>query len=170
MTAAPRCFRSGRHDLPTAVHARSLHCIIAGSPLRGCDSTNMDVANAVPVLVVEDEIMVSMIIEEALSDGGYHVTTARTADWALAHLASGDVGFRALVTDIRLEGRMTGWDIARRARELRPNVAVVYVSADSGAKWPSLGVPGSRFIQKPFTIDQIVTAVSSLLSRTSPET
>lgn len=128
----------------------------------------MDMAKSVPILVVEDEIMVSMIIEDALSYGGYKVTTVRTADWALAHLTSGKVRFMALVTDIRLEGTMTGWDIARRARELRPDLAIVYVSADSGAKWPSLGVPGSQFLQKPFTIDKILTTVSSLLKETSP--
>lgn len=132
-------------------------------------TNKMDVAKAVPVLVVEDEIMVSMIIEEALSDSGYQVTTVRTADWALAQLASEAAGFMALVTDIRLEGRITGWDIARRARELRPGVAVIYVSADSGAKWPSLGVPGSRFVQKPFTIDQIVATMSSLLGGAAPD-
>jgi two-component system cell cycle response regulator CpdR len=56
-----------------------------------------------------------------------------------------------------------GWEIARRARELTPNLPVVYISGHGSADWPSKGVPNSLTLSKPFATAQLITAISSLL-------
>jgi CheY-like chemotaxis protein len=62
-------------------------------------------------------------------------------------------------------GRITsGWEIAKRARELHPEIPVVYVTGAAAAEWSSKGVPNSLIIQKPFAPAQVVTAVSQLLN------
>ncbi|RYD94332.1 MAG: response regulator [Sphingomonadales bacterium] len=116
------------------------------------------------ILVVEDEPLILADIESALQDGGYEVVSATTAAEAMRHL-EGDEAFSGLISDIRLAGeKLSGWDIAQRAREMSPSIGVIYTSGDSGAEWASRGVPESIFVQKPFASAQIVTAISTVLN------
>ena len=69
-----------------------------------------------------------------------------------------------LVTDIRLPGGSDGWEIARRAREMKADLPVVYVTGDSAADWPVKGVPNSVMIQKPYAGAQLLTAISTLIT------
>ncbi|MDP8919398.1 MAG: response regulator, partial [Pseudomonadota bacterium] len=75
--------------------------------------------------------------------------------------------FSGVVTDIRLGAGPTGWDVARRARELAPGIPVIYVSGDSAHEWDSRGLPNSVMITKPFVTAQVLTAISTLLNQTS---
>ena len=121
-----------------------------------------------PVLVVEDEVMVLALIEDALKDAGFGLPTSDSAERAIEALERPGAEFVALVTDIRLVGRLTGWDVARRARELNSALAIVYITGDAGSEWASEGVPNSVLIQKPFAPAQVVTAVSQLLNVEGP--
>lgn len=104
-------------------------------------------------------------MEDALSEGGYAVIACSTGQEALRQLEESAQLIVGLITDIRLHGEaLSGWDIARRARELSPSIGVVYVSADSGIDWRANGVPDSTFVQKPFAGAQIVTAISNAVN------
>jgi DNA-binding NtrC family response regulator len=70
-----------------------------------------------------------------------------------------------LITDVNLgRDKLSGWDVAKRARELNPSVAVIYMTGDSGHDWAANGVPNSVLLLKPFAPAQVVTAVSQLLN------
>jgi len=71
------------------------------------------------------------------------------------------------VTDIALRGKIDGWDVARRAREIDPRFPVVYISG-AGGDWPSKGVPESVMLEKPFAPAQLVTAIANLLNNRNP--
>ena len=117
------------------------------------------------VLIVEDEIMIHDLLREPLEQGGYAVKTAVSADEAIASLEAEPTSVQALITDINLgRGMLTGWDVARRARELNPAIPVVYMTGDSGAEWSANGVPDSQLVVKPFAPAQVVTAVSTLIT------
>jgi DNA-binding NtrC family response regulator len=75
-----------------------------------------------------------------------------------------DAAFSALVTDINLTGKLLGWEVAKRARELHPEIPVVYMTG-AGHDWAVNGVPNSVLVSKPFAAAQIVTAVSQLLNK-----
>jgi two-component system cell cycle response regulator CpdR len=94
-------------------------------------------------------------LEEALTEAGFEVHLAingREATKALE--ANGAVS--ALITDIRLPiDGPDGFDLAHRARELSPTIAVVYMSGDSAFEWASKGVPKSMMLAKPFAIAQL---------------
>jgi DNA-binding response OmpR family regulator len=121
----------------------------------------------VRILVVEDEVLIGDLVVAGLEEAGYAVATALDAENAIAMIEAGDANFRAVVTDINLAaGGLTGWDVARRARELSGDFPVVYMSGASASEWASNGVPNSLIIAKPFAIGQIVTAVSQLLNTT----
>jgi len=118
-----------------------------------------------PVLLVEDEVLLIDLLTEALDEAGYAVTPCNSSEAGKAALESGGE-FMALVTDIRLGGGLDGWGLGQRAREIRPNIAVVYMTGDSAADWSARGVPLSTVITKPFAPAQVVVAIAALLNRT----
>lgn len=117
--------------------------------------------NAPLVLYVEDDAAVLDLGVAALEEGGFRVEPVHTGADALATLENPDADIRALVTDIDLPGGPNGWDLGRRARELFPELPVIYVSGGSAHQWASRGVPGSVMLTKPFALVQLVVAVSS---------
>jgi DNA-binding response OmpR family regulator len=77
-------------------------------------------------------------------------------------------GYRALVTDVVLKGRLNGWEVAAQPREVDPRLPVVYMSGAHADEWASKGVPNSIMLTKPFAPAQLVTAVSQLLDDVPP--
>ena len=119
------------------------------------------------VLIVEDDVLIQLELERALNDGGYATHCETTGEGAIAKLES-NAPIRALVTDINLHSHASGWDVARRARELFPDLPVVYVTSVAADEWTSQGVPTSLLISKPFAPSQIVTGVGQLLNAAPP--
>ena len=73
--------------------------------------------------------------------------------------------YDALVTNVRLLAGPTGWTLGERARELRPSIAVLYVSGGSAIAHQSQGVEGSMVLAKPFLSEDLCGIVASLLDR-----
>jgi DNA-binding response OmpR family regulator len=120
---------------------------------------------AVLVFVVEDEPLIQDMLQAPLKDGGYEVATAASGEEAVSMLEKQGSTFQALITDVNLgRDKLSGWDVAKRARELNPSVAVIYMTGDSGHDWAANGVPNSVLLLKPFAPAQVVTAVSQLLN------
>jgi DNA-binding response OmpR family regulator len=123
------------------------------------------------ILVVEDDQMIQGLVNETLSDGGFDVVIATSGEEAVKLLDVSDIKYRALVTDINLgRDRLDGWDVARHAREIEPELPIVYMTGDSAADWSSKGVPNSIILTKPFAPAQLLTAVSQLLNAGTPTT
>lgn len=101
------------------------------------------------VLVVEDEVLIGEMIGSALSDDGFDVHLSGDAGDALRYLRSGKP-VDVLFTDIDLPGEIDGGGLARRARELFPDLAVVYASGKASGVRHVAKVPGSIFMQKPY--------------------
>jgi DNA-binding response OmpR family regulator len=120
----------------------------------------------VPILYVDDELLIQEIVEAALHDAGFSVTLATTPAEALEALKSPHL--RGLVTDINLADPMNGWAVARHAREAHPQMPVVYVSGLAEADWTVKGVPQSLMIAKPFAPAQIIVALSTLMVMPTP--
>jgi CheY-like chemotaxis protein len=116
------------------------------------------------VLLVEDEPLVLLVAQDALEAGGYTVLPVQLSSEALDVLDRRRDELAGLVTDIRLPGGPDGWDVARRARELRSDLPIVYTTADSAADWSAKGVPNSVVVQKPYAGAQLLTAISTLMT------
>jgi DNA-binding response OmpR family regulator len=112
------------------------------------------------VLVVEDELFLQADLELALAAAGFATDVAWSGEEALSLLMT--KRHDALVTDVKLAGELTGWELAKRIREKDPSFPVVYVTAYDKA-WEANGVPNSVLIPKPFTSANVVAAVLSLL-------
>ena len=122
------------------------------------------------VLVIEDDVPIQVVVEDALADSGFEPAVAPSGEEAVTLLRGRASTYCALVTDISLRGKMNGWEVARQAREIDPEFPVVYLSGKSAADWPSKGVPNSIMLEKPFAPAQLVTAVSNLLNSGTPTT
>lgn len=139
------------------------------NPSRDLPWSGEFIVQAVHLLVVEDEHLILLELEDALTEAGYEPTGASNGDRAIELLEKASGKFSGLITDIRLGKGSDGWEVARRARQSDPLMAIVYISADSVLDWPIKGVPNSLVLQKPFAMAQLVTAVSQLLNgSTSP--
>jgi DNA-binding response OmpR family regulator len=117
------------------------------------------------LLIVEDQFLLADLLESMFAEAGFQVVIAIDGVQAIAELHADATRFRAIITDIRLGSGPDGWDVAWYAREVVPNMPIVYMSGDSAHDWPIKGVPNSVFVPKPFTQSQISSAVASLLNR-----
>jgi CheY-like chemotaxis protein len=118
---------------------------------------------ALLILVVEDEPTILAVLEDSLIEAGFAITKAHSGEEAIEMLDAPDTHFRALITDVHLTTKVTGWDVARHARQITPELPVIYATA-TPHEWESMGVPNSILISKPYAPAQVVTAVSQLLN------
>ena len=116
------------------------------------------------ILLVEDEPLVLLVAQDALEAGGYSVIAAQLGSEAIEVLDNRLKELAGLITDVRLPGESSGWDIARLARERKSDLPVIYTTGDSAADWGAQGVPNSVVIQKPYAGAQLLTAISTLLT------
>jgi CheY-like chemotaxis protein len=105
-------------------------------------------AGRIRVLFVEDEFFIREWIAQSLSEQGFAVDSVTNAVDALLHITRAPID--VLLTDINLPGGMDGTTLARRVRELQPDVAVIYASARAAMLQQEARVPGSLVLPKPY--------------------
>ncbi len=116
------------------------------------------------VLLVEDEDQVRELARLVLERHGYTVLAAADADSAVA-LADRHPGhIHLLVTDMRLP-RVSGRELSARLSIHRPGTRVLYMSgtADGSITRHTLLEPGTAFLEKPFSLDQLLRTVRQVL-------
>ncbi len=99
------------------------------------------------ILLVDDEGNVLLTLAIALRRRGHTVTLASSGDKALEKLH--EQRFHFLVSDVRMPG-ISGFDLAREARELPHPPRVILTSAYSGIG-PTEGL-AEAFLQKPLDV------------------
>jgi len=116
------------------------------------------------VLLVEDETPVRAFASRALRLRGYTVIEAGSAEEALETLSDADLTIDLFVTDVIMPG-MDGPSWVREALKERPNTKVVFVSgyAEDALEEGSIGVPGSVFLPKPFSLSDLTETVRQQL-------
>ena len=105
-------------------------------------------------LIVEDEALIRADIADALRGAGWHVFESASAERAIELLK--EQNFSVVFTDIQLQGRLTGWDVAEACRTSRPGMVVIYTSGNVADRARS--VEGSRFFDKPYRVADILEA------------
>ena len=102
------------------------------------------------VLVVEDEALVRLLAATHLSDKGFSVTEAASADEAVVLLEGESVGM-LVFSDIQMPGSMDGVDLAHWIALERPELKVLLTSGRTvpaaARAWP--------FIAKPYRMDNV---------------
>ena len=118
------------------------------------------------VLLVEDEGLIRMVAAEALQDEGFEVVEAWDGEEA-ARLLDGPVSFDVLFTDVRMPGSLDGMDVAMHARRRYPAIPVLIVSGFAANIMCRIALmqPRAIFINKPYSLEEVVRAVSRLAAR-----
>ena len=111
------------------------------------------------VLFVDDESVLTSLGQTSLAELGYRVTAESDSRRALALLRAQPKRFDAIVTDHAMP-HMTGLDLAREARRIRPDFPVVLTSGyDEPLDGESIPEEVSTFLRKPYSTEQLGTAV-----------
>jgi DNA-binding response OmpR family regulator len=124
------------------------------------EKTRTHAKGAPNVLVMEDEFSVAKGMEMVLSEEGYQVALAATGKAALEN-------FRERACDVLVADLpdIDGMEVIRMIKSARPETIVVvvtgYASVDSAVESMKLGA--FDYLPKPFTDDQIKTAVERAL-------
>ncbi|MGE0788241.1 MAG: ATP-binding protein [Sandaracinaceae bacterium] len=117
------------------------------------------------VLVVDDDPTIASALERALRQLGYRVTARTSANDALTTFTEKPDAFDVSILDLVMP-RMSGNDLARRLRAIRPGFPVLLMSGFD----PSLLLPEDRdtfpLINKPFRIEEVALAIRSACERT----
>jgi PAS domain S-box-containing protein len=104
------------------------------------------------ILLIEDEPLVRDLALEVLSSRSYRVLTARDGEEALAIARTHPTEIHLTVTDVVLPA-MSGKEVARRLRETRPGLKVLFMSGYAEEQVVHRGVVEEdvAFLAKPFT-------------------
>lgn len=114
------------------------------------------------VLVVEDEPLIRIDLTDYLTDCGFSVVEAGSADEAVEILEShSDIGI--VVTDVDMPGSMDGLALARAVSERWPPVRIIVVSGHRVVEITDIP-DGSVFFAKPYSQPQLVSSMRELLN------
>jgi len=115
------------------------------------------------ILLVEDEPLQREMIAESLSSAGYEVTATRTGDEAAILLADRD-RFDALLTDIAIPGRIDGIGLAEHARQVHPDLPILFVSGGAAnLRRAEALAPPTACMSKPFEAVTLLRAIGQLI-------
>ena len=120
---------------------------------------------AAHILLAEDETRVRLLTQRVLESRGYRVLSATDGQMALQLASDPELRLDLLVTDVVMPG-MSGPDLARRLRQTRPGLPVVYMSgyADQGLAHEAAAT-GGAFLSKPFETETLERMVQLALER-----
>jgi CheY-like chemotaxis protein len=113
--------------------------------------------------VVEDDARVRRVAVARLRNAAYTVVEAATGAEALALLAS-HPEVRLLFTDVVMPGGMTGDELARKVRSIRPDIKILLTSgyAEPGVAGRELA-EATSWLRKPYTARELVIRLRELL-------
>jgi CheY-like chemotaxis protein len=117
------------------------------------------------ILVVEDDDEVREVAIAMLTELGYRVVKARDAASALVVLDSG-IPVDLIFTDVMMPGALRSPELARKAKERLPNVAVLFTSGYTQNAIVHGGRldPGVELLAKPYTRDALARKVRHVLA------
>ena len=116
------------------------------------------------LLVVEDEEQNLVMFRDILVSEGYKVFTAREGHEALSKFEQEDIDL--VITDLSMPG-LSGLDVSKRVKELKPHIPVILLSGwavqenESKAKEASV----DHVLAKPCPLDVFLDAVAKALER-----
>ncbi|WP_372396477.1 response regulator [Azospirillum sp. HJ39] len=147
--------------LPRTQDAEDLPVAVDSAPVGGGSET---------VLVVEDDEEVRQTVVALLADLDYRVLQARDAQSALAILESG-VPIDLLFTDVVMPGPLRSPELARKAQERLPNLAVLFTSGYTQNAIVHGGRldPGVELLSKPYTREVLARKIRQVLNGRKPE-
>ncbi len=136
------------------------------APSNVSDTCHMsDLTDAHRVLVVDDEPNIVDVVTMALRFQGFAVESAGTGADALSAVA--DFRPHLMVLDVMLPD-MEGFDVAQRLGAQRARVPIIFLTArdDTADKIRGLSIGGDDYVTKPFSLEELIARIRTILRRT----
>ncbi|NTJ44391.1 PAS domain S-box protein [Agrobacterium larrymoorei] len=142
--------------LPRSMSDEDREIVIHNGPVVGGSET---------ILVVEDDDEVRGTVVEVLTDLGYRVLTARDAQAGLTVAESG-IPIDVIFTDVVMPGPLKSSEMARRAKERLPHLAILFTSGYTensivhGGKLDA----GVELLSKPYTREALARRLRHVIA------
>jgi signal transduction histidine kinase/DNA-binding response OmpR family regulator len=135
----------------------------------GEQSTERAVGGIETILVVEDDLAVQATTVDILSALGYRVLKANDGQSALTILQSG-IPVDMLFTDVVMPGPVRSPELARQAKQLLPQIEVLYTSGYTQNAIVHGGRldPGVELISKPYRREDLARKIRSMFAKKRP--
>jgi two-component system copper resistance phosphate regulon response regulator CusR len=127
----------------------------------------LEAASAMTICVIDDEEAILDFLRRALSEQGYHVKVARSAEEVLPKIADGNCDL--FIVDLGLPG-MDGLEFIVQCRRAGVKTPVLILSARRAVDERVLGLEkgGDDYLTKPFALAELLARVRALLRRGAP--
>lgn len=127
-------------------------------------------ADALPVgtetiLIVDDKAALRESLKAQLEFLGYRVIEAASGEAALDILSSPQSRVDILFTDIIMPGKLDGFELAKRAQAMRPDIKVLGTSGFPGDRYGQKGAQSTEMVllAKPYRLAQLARAIRAAL-------
>jgi two-component system, cell cycle sensor histidine kinase and response regulator CckA len=124
--------------------------------------------NSFTILLVDDEDSIRNLAALVLEAEGYRVLKAEHSDEALILLDGYKEPVHLLLTDVKMDPFLSGCELAKCIRLMRPDIGVMYISGYSSNPMVQQEVEEARaaFLAKPFSPKDLVEKVRSTVTAT----
>jgi DNA-binding NtrC family response regulator len=118
------------------------------------------------LLVVDDDSDIAQVLKQGLLKNGFLVNTFTNPEEALQNFQSNSEDYCLMLSDIRMPG-ISGIKLARRVKEINPNVKVILLTSfeikdnEFSKVFPSMQVDG--FAQKPISIKDLTNKILDII-------
>lgn len=142
--------------LPRSVADEDREVVVQSGPVVGGSET---------VLVVEDDEEVRNTVVETLADLGYRVLTAKDAQAGLNVVESG-LPIDVIFTDVVMPGPLKSREMARRAKERLPDLAILFTSGYTENSIVHGGIldAGIELLSKPYTREALARRIRHVIA------
>jgi DNA-binding NtrC family response regulator len=137
------------------------------------DRQSMTDKQLAKLLVVDDCPDIVQILKLGLQRNGFSVNAFTNPEEALQSFKSDAESYCLVVSDIRMPA-LSGIQLARKVKEINPNVKVVLMTAfevrdnEFSTVFPSTSVDG--FVQKPIRIKELTNKILSIIGESKRRT
>ena len=150
-------------SLPVVVRPPLSHKELEG---KGDNKDDKPLAN---LLVVDDDSDIAQVLKQDLLKNGFLVSAFTSPEEALQNFQSNSKDYCLMLSDIRMP-EISGIKLARKVKEINPNVKVVLMTTfeirdnEFSKVFPSTQVDG--FVQKPIGIKDLTDKILSIIGET----
>ena len=118
------------------------------------------------ILVVEDEEALRELLRTSLQSAGYTVLTAVDGQEAIDLFDQHGSDIQLVLSDIGLP-KLSGYDVYRKMKRTKPNLRFILASGfmDPMLKYKIFKEGVKSFIQKPYSVYEVLQAVRTILDR-----
>jgi signal transduction histidine kinase/CheY-like chemotaxis protein len=116
------------------------------------------------IMYVDDEEMLTTVMTKSLEKLGYRCVGYTDPVVALREFQTNPNGWAAVITDLAMP-KMSGLELAREMRIVRPDVRIALVSGNTDDPSQAQRAGISTQLQKPFALETLGVTVEELLAR-----